>query len=83
MTKFELRKKVNKNNLRITAKRHAHLQTLTETPTKFQNNSAKTVGGVAFTRFCDRQSDGGQTSAQGKDNMSSDPDVGDIINDFS
>ena len=44
-----------------TAIYHAHLQTLTKTPAKFQNDpsivvgevAGKTVGGVAFTRFCD------------------------------
>ena len=47
-------------NLRITVKRYAHLQTLTKTPAKFQKYTAKTHGGVAFTRlatFCDRQTD--------------------------
>ena len=45
-------------NLRITAKCHAHLQTLIETPAKFQKDMAKTIGGVAFTRLdiiCDGQ----------------------------
>ena len=51
MTKSELRKKVVKINLRITAKRHAHLQTLTKTPAKFHKSPAKTVGVVAFTRY--------------------------------
>ena len=40
-------------NLRITAKRHAHLQTLIKT-----SAMAKTVGGVAFTGLRDGQSDG-------------------------
>ena len=51
-------KKVTTINLRITAKRLAHLPTLTKTPEKFQTDPAKTVGGVAFTIFCDGQSDG-------------------------
>ena len=42
-----------KINLRITAKRHAHRQTLTKPPAKFQKDPVKTVGGVAFTKFCD------------------------------
>ena len=42
MTKSELRKKMTKINLRITAKRHAHLQTLTKTPVKFQKDPGKT-----------------------------------------
>ena len=79
------KKKVTKINVRITVKCHAHIQTLTKTPAKFQKDPAKTVGGVAFTRFCDGQSDrrtgknnmspepGGR-----KNNMSPDPDSGDI-----
>ena len=43
--------KVIKINLRITAKCHAHLHTLTKTHAKFQKDPAKTVGGVAFTRY--------------------------------
>ena len=46
-------KKVTQINLRITAKRLARLPTLTNTPEKFQTDPAKTVGGVAFTRFYD------------------------------
>ena len=65
-------KNVTKMNLRITAKCHAHLQTLTKTPGKFQKDLANTIGGVAFTRFCD--TDG----CMGKNNMSPDPDGGDI-----
>ena len=45
-------------NVRITAKYQTHLQTFTNTSAKFQNGLAKTVEGVKFTRFCDRQSDG-------------------------
>ena len=37
---------MTKNNLRITAKRHAHL--LDKTPAKFQKDPAQTVG-AAFT----------------------------------
>ena len=37
-------------NLRITAKCHAHLQTLTKTPAKFQKDLAKIVE-VVFTRY--------------------------------
>ena len=50
---------MTKINLRITAKPHAHLQTLTKTPAKFPKDTTKMVG-VAFTRLdtiCDRQSD--------------------------
>ena len=50
-------KKVTNINLRVTAKHHAHLQTLTKTPTTFQKDPAKTVAEVAVTRFCDGQSD--------------------------
>ena len=38
-------------NLRITAKRHAHFQSLTKTLAKFQKDPPKTQGGVAFTRY--------------------------------
>ena len=34
--------------LRITAKPHTYLQTLTKTPAKFQKDRGKIVGGVAF-----------------------------------
>ena len=44
-------KNVTKFNLRITTKRHEHLQTLQKTPAKFQKDPAKTVGGVAFSRY--------------------------------
>ena len=44
-------KNVTKFNLRITAKFHAHLQTLTKTPVKFQKDPAKTVGEIAFTTY--------------------------------
>ena len=43
---------MTKNNLRITAKHHAHLQTLTKTPAKLKKDRAKTIGGVAFARVC-------------------------------
>ena len=59
-TKFKLRKSY-KNYLRIKAKCHAHLQTVTKAPVKFDKNPNKIVGKVAFTRLatiCDRQSDG-------------------------
>ena len=36
-TKFKLRKKVAQNNLKITAKSHAHFQTVTKIPAKFPN----------------------------------------------
>ena len=42
---------MTKNNLRITTIPHAHLQTLTKTPAKFQNYSAKIAGGIALTRL--------------------------------
>ena len=51
-------KKVTKINLRITAKRHAHLQTLTKTSAKFQKDLTKIVGGgvLEWTLFLtDRQ----------------------------
>ena len=40
MTKFKLqkKKKKDKNNLRITSKSHAHLQTLTKIPAKSQKD---------------------------------------------
>ena len=59
---------MTKINLRITAKPHAHSQTLTKTHAKFQKDPAKSVGGVAFTRLYtifDGQSNR-QTDAQGK-----------------
>ena len=58
-------KKVTKIILRITATRHAHLQTITKQNLQIvKKDPAKTVGGVAFTRLdiiCDTQSDGQQT----------------------
>ena len=51
MAKFNLRKKVTKNNLRIISKPHAYLQNMTKTPVKFQKNRYKTVGGLAPTRY--------------------------------
>ena len=62
-------------NPRITAKRHAHLQTLTKILEKFQKDPTKIAGGVAFTRLdtiCDGQSDE-QMGEQCK-TMSPDPD---------
>ena len=49
---------MTKINLRITAKRHAHIQTLAKTHVKFQKDPTKTVGVLALTRldtFCDVQ----------------------------
>ena len=66
---------MTKNNQSITAKPHAHLQTLTKTPAKFQKDQAKTVEVVEFTRIdtlCDSKTDG----RKGNNNMSPDPDVG-------
>ena len=48
MTEFKLLKS-DIINLRITAKHHLHLQTLTKTPAKFQKDPAKTVGVDALT----------------------------------
>ena len=48
-------------NLSITAKCHAHLQTLTKTAAKFQKYPVKLIGGVGLTRLdkiCDGQSEG-------------------------
>ena len=39
-------KKVTKINLRVTSKCHAHLQSLTKTPVKFQKDWDKIVGGL-------------------------------------
>ena len=51
MTKFKTAKNVTSFNLRITAKPHAHVQTLTNIPAKFiKKHPGKIVGGVAFTR---------------------------------
>ena len=47
MTKF----KVTKINLRIISKPHAHLQTMTKAPVKFQKDRHKTVWGVTHTRY--------------------------------
>ena len=43
--------KVTKINLRVISKCHAHLQSLTKTPVKFQKDWDKIVGGVALTRY--------------------------------
>ena len=43
--------KVDKNDGRITAKAHAHLQTMTKTPAKFQKVWYKTARGVAPTSY--------------------------------
>ena len=51
--------KGNTNNLRIISKPHAYLQTITETPVKFQKNRYRTVGGAAPTGgWKDRRMDG-------------------------
>ena len=47
-------KKVTKIYLRITAKSHTHIQTLTNTPAKVQKDLAKMVG-FAFLRSQDTQ----------------------------
>ena len=47
---FKLQKN-DKNNVRITAKLHEHLHTLTKTPAKFQKDLNKIVGEVVFTRY--------------------------------
>ena len=52
ITKFKMQKKKSaKINLRITSNPHAHLQTMKNTPVKFQTNWHNTVGGVAHTRY--------------------------------
>ena len=51
MTKVQTVKKVAKINLRVISKCHAHLQSLTKTPVKFQKDWDKIVGGVALTRY--------------------------------
>ena len=51
MAKFNLQKKVIKNNLRIISKPHAYVQTMFKTPVKFQKNRCETVGGDAHTRY--------------------------------
>ena len=48
--KVQIAKNVTKFNLKITAKCHANLQTLTKTRGKFQNDPVKIVG-VCFTRY--------------------------------
>ena len=44
-------KKVTKINLKVISICHAHLQSLTKTPVKFQKDWDKIVGGVALTRY--------------------------------
>ena len=61
---------MTKINKRITAKCHAHLQTLTKTLAKFQKDLPKTVG-VAFTKFYDNETN--NKTHGGKSNMSPDP----------
>ena len=48
--KVQTVKKVKKINLRVISKCHAHLQSLTKTPVKFQKDWDKIVEGVAITR---------------------------------
>ena len=43
--------KVTKINLRVISKYHAHLQSLTKIPVKFQKDWDKIVGGVALTKY--------------------------------
>ena len=62
-------KKVTKINLRITAKRHAHLQTLTNTPAKYKKIRLK---GFVMDSQTDRW-------MEGENNMSPNRDGGDII----
>ena len=64
-------KKRNKNNLRVKATRHADLQILTKTTSKFQKALAKTVGGDWIEFVMNRRTDG----CIGK-NMYPDPDRG-------
>ena len=40
---------MKKKNLRIMSKQYAHLHAMAKTSVKFQNDWAKTVGGVALT----------------------------------
>ena len=54
------------------------IQTLSKTTEKFKKDPAKTVE-VAFTKFCDGQSDGRTDGHAGNDSMSAHPDGGDII----
>ena len=42
---------MTKINLRVISKCHAHLQSLTKTPVKFQKDWDKIVGGVALTKY--------------------------------
>ena len=72
MTKFKLRKKNEKINLRIISKPYAYLIRMVKTSVKFQKNRSKTVGGVAHTTYIlyrgterrtDRRMDG-QTDGQ-------------------
>ena len=47
----KVEKKLIKNDGRITPKAHAHLQTITKTPAKFQKVWYKTVRGVVPTSY--------------------------------
>ena len=51
MSSVQTVKKVTKINLRVISKCHAHLQSLTKTPVKFQKDWDKIVGGVALTKY--------------------------------
>ena len=79
MTKFKL-KTVTKINLKITVKCHAHLQTFTKTPVKFQKDPDKIVGGIVFTildTICDGQLDGWTVRrTHGEKQYTPDPDGG-------
>ena len=50
----KVEKNVIKNDGRIAPKAHAHLQTMTKIPAKFQKVLYKTVRGVAPTTPCHR-----------------------------
>ena len=67
LTKSELRK-VAKINLRITAKRHAHLQTLTKTPAVSQNRLKLYEELRSQDLMTDIQTDG-QTGTRGKQSL--------------
>ena len=55
---------MTKINLRVISKLHAHLQSLTKTPVKFQNDWDKIVGGVALTKYPLKWWTDGRTDAQ-------------------
>ena len=66
-TKSELRKKVTKINLWITAKSHSHLQTLIKTPAKLQKDLTQLKEELLRSQDFDGQS---ETEHTGKNNMS-------------